>query len=309
MDIGSVRQSLKELAEFWSIDRVSSLAAALAFYTIFSLVPILLICVILIGVFLGEDAAQGRIIDQISGLVGTKAALQIQTMIESSQQTGKSRMPQIIGIVFLIFGASGVFSELQNGLNAIWGVMPKPGRGWLGIVKDRFLSFSMVLGIAFLLLVSMVMSVALSAMSGSLVQMFGGGVYIFIGLDYLISFLIITLLFAMTFKVLPDVILDWMDVWIGAFITAILFTLGKFIVSFYINNSDLISAFGAASSLIIILVWFYFSSQIFFIGVEINKLLVLKKGKPIRPKQSAHLVGKTTIKPENITTDSWLSKS
>ncbi|MGQ3888599.1 YihY/virulence factor BrkB family protein [Legionella sp. CNM-1927-20] len=300
MDIGNVWQSIKELVKFWRIDRVSSLSAALAFYTIFSLAPILLICIVLISFFLGEAAAQGRILDHISGLAGTKAALQIQTMIENSQQADKSKIPQIIGIFFLIFGTTRVFAELQNGLNKIWGVMPKPGRGWLNIIKDRFLSFSMVLGIALLLLVSMVLSVALAAMSSFLIQMFGGSVYIFMILDYIISFLIMTLLFAMLFKVLPDVILDWKDVGIGAFITAILFTLGKFIVSYYINNSGRASVFGAASSLIIILIWFYFSSQILFIGVEINKLLVLKKGKTIKPKESALLVDNNRTNIENI---------
>ncbi len=297
MNIKSIWQSLKDLAGFWSNDRVSSLAAALAYYTIFSLAPILLICIVLIGFFLGEEAAQGRILYQIDGLVGKEAALQIQTMIESSHQTGKSLMPQIMGIVFLIFGASGVFAELQNGLNTIWGVKPNPDRGWVGLVIDRFLSFSMVLGIAFLLLVSMVLSVVLTAMSGFLVQMFGGGVYILLSLDYSISFLITTLLFAMLFKALPDVILEWRDVWMGAFITAILFTLGKFVVGFYLNNSDLASAFGAASSLIMILIWVYYSSQIFFIGVEISKLLVLKQGKRIRPRPSALWVDKNTTAP------------
>ncbi|WP_419420766.1 YihY/virulence factor BrkB family protein [Legionella sp. D16C41] len=301
MNIGSVWQSLKELAKLWSIDRVPSLSAALAFFSIFSLTPILLICIILIDFFLGNAAAQGRILDHISSLVGTKNALQIQAMIENSQQAGKSNLPQIIGILFLIFGTTRVFIELQNGLNRIWGVMPKPGRGLLNIIKDRFLSFSMVLGIALLLLVSMLLSVVLAAMSNFLVQMFGGSVYIFMIMDYIISFLIMTLLFAMLFKVLPDVILDWKDVGIGAFITAILFTLGKLIVSYYINHSGRFSVFGAASSLIIILIWFYFSSQILFIGVEINKLLVLRKGKTITPKKSALLVDnhQTNIKSTN----------
>ncbi|WP_131782809.1 YihY/virulence factor BrkB family protein [Legionella gresilensis] len=300
MNIASFWQSLKELFKFWRTDRVSSLSAALAFYTIFSLAPILLICIILISFFLGEAAAQGRILDHISGLAGEKAALQIQTMIENSQRTGTSKMPQIIGIAFLIFGTTRVFAELQNGLNRIWGVMPKPGRGWFNIIKDRFLSFSMVLGVALLLLVSMTLSVALAAMSNFLIQIFGGSIYLFMILDYIISFLIITLLFTMLFKVLPDVILDWKDVGMGAFITAILFTLGKFIVSYYINNSGRASIFGAASSVIIILIWFYFTSQILFIGVEINKLLVLKKGKTIKPKESAILVDSKRTNIENI---------
>ncbi|STX28483.1 ribonuclease BN [Legionella beliardensis] len=300
MDIRNVWQSIKELVKLWRIDRVSSLSAALAFYTVFSLAPILLICIVLIGFFLGEAAAQGRILEHASDLVGAKAALQIQTMIENSQQAGKSRMPQLIGIALLIFGTTRVFAELQNGLNRIWGVMPKPGRGLLNVIKDRFLSFSMVLGIALLLLVSMVLSVALAAMSSFLIEMFGGNVYFFMRLEYVVSFLIITVLFAMLFKILPDVILDWKDVWIGAFITAILFSLGKFIVSYYINNSGRISIFGAASSVIIILIWFYFSSQILFIGVEINKLLVLKKGKTIKPKESAMLVDENRTNLENI---------
>ncbi|WP_131782821.1 YihY/virulence factor BrkB family protein [Legionella gresilensis] len=290
MNLGSAWQSLKELVKLWRIDRIPSLAAALSFYTLFSLAPILLICIVLIGFFLGEAAAQGRILDHISDLAGTKVASQIQTMIENSQEVSKSKMPQIIGIFFLIFATTRVFAELQNGLNRIWGVMPKPGRGWLNTIKGRFLSFSMVLGIAFLLLVSIILSFSLAAMSSLLVKMFGGSVYNFMILDYIISFLIITLLFAMLFKVLPDVILDWKDVWIGAFITAILFTLGKFIVSYYINHSNRVTIFGAASSLIVILIWFYFSSQILFIGVEINKLLVLKKGKTIQPKETALLV-------------------
>jgi membrane protein len=202
-------------------------------------------------------------------------------MISAADKSGVGVIAQITGIVLLIIGASGVFSEIQSGLNTIWGVKAKSDRKWFSVLKARFLSFSMVLGIAFLLFLSMLISILLTVLMGYLSQWFGGEVYIGLILNYFVSFFITTMLFAMMFKILPDVYIYWSEVWLSAFVTALLFSMGKFLVAIYLNHSNIISAYGAASSLIIILMWVYFVAQIFFIGAEITKILALKKGKKI----------------------------
>jgi len=261
---------LKEALAAWSDDKVPRLGAALAYYTLFSLAPLLIIVVALASLVFGEQAAQGRIADEISGLVGDKGAEAIQEMLQNAgAQKSSGIIATVIGLMTLLFGASGVFGELQDALNTIWRVKPKPGRGILGIIRDRFFSFAMVLGIVFLLLVSLVVSAALAALGK-----FGSGTLptpLLHLVDLVVSIGVVAILFAVLFKALPDVRIAWRDVWVGALATSVLFTFGKILIGLYLGRSSVGSAFGAAGSLVVVLAWIYYSAQIFFFGAELTK--------------------------------------
>jgi membrane protein len=270
----------------WSEDKAPRLGAALAYYTVFSLAPLLVIAVGIAGVFFGEEAARGQIVDQIRGLVGDQGAQAVETMVEhAGRQKTSGVVATAIGLAMLLFGASGVFGELQDSLNTIWGVKPRPGRGLLGVIKDRFASFTMVIGIAFLLLVSLILSAALAALGPRL----GGGtaegaMHIVNGL---VSFGVITVLFAAMYKYVPDVQIQWRDVWVGAAVTSLLFTLGKFAIGLYLGKSSVASAYGAAGSLVILLIWVYYSAQILFFGAEFTKVYAKSYGSGLRPAPDA----------------------
>ncbi|KTD17035.1 YihY/virulence factor BrkB family protein [Legionella jordanis] len=283
---------LKKTLNGWSEDRVSSLAAALAYYTIFSVGPILIIAIAIAGLIFGRDAVQGQLLSKISDIFGAGSAIQIKTMIVSAYNPETSLLAQAVAVIILLFGASGVFGELQTGLNAIWGVEPKPGRGIMGIIKDRFFSFTMVLGIGFLLLVSLILSVVLSMISSYTSHLLPAGEFIAWIINSIISLLGITCLFALIFKILPDVNVFWRDVWLGAFVTSLLFTLGKYLLGIYLVNVNVQDGFGAAGSLIIVLVWVYYSAQILFIGAEFTKAFATRNGRTIKPYPEAILVNK-----------------
>jgi membrane protein len=273
----------------WREDKVPRLGAALAYYTVFSLAPLLIIVISIAGFFFGDEAARGEIVGQFQGLVGEEGGKAIQTMIENAgREKGSGVVATMISVVTLLFGASGVFGELQDSLNTIWGVKPKPGRGILGMLKDRFVSFTMVLGIAFLLLVSLVLSAAIAAMG----TVFGGSdseglLHI---LNFVVSFGVITLLFAAMYKYLPDVKIEWKDVWVGAAVTALLFALGKFAIGLYLGKGSVASAYGAAGSLVILLVWVYYSAQILFFGAEFTKVYAKEYGSGLQPESDAESV-------------------
>ncbi len=279
--------TFKDTFDSWNKDHAPRLGAALAYYTVFSLGPLLIIVIAIAGLVFGTQAVQGQIMGQIQSLVGDQGAAFIQTAIESASKPRDSVIATVIGVVTLLLGALGVFGQLQDALNAIWGVTPKPDRGWKGMLKDRLLSFSMVLVVAFLLLVSLVLSAALTAfftyfgnlapMSATVAQ----GVYFFA------SFLVITLLFALLFKYLPDAEISWGNVWIGAAMTSLLFTIGKFILGFYLGSSAFGSTYGAAGSLVVVLVWVYYSAQILFFGAEFTKVYATRYGKGIVPAPNA----------------------
>ncbi len=281
---GAVLTILKETGSEWSDDKVPRLSAALAYYTIFSLAPVLIIAVAIAGLVFGQDAAQGEIVRQISGLVGKDNAETIQSLLRNAYQPGSGRIATIIGITTLMLGASGVFAELQDALNTIWGVAPKPGRSPFDVVKERVVSFSMVLVIAFLLLASLVVSAVLSALSGVLNVLPGpiSGL-----VDNAVSLSIITLLFAMLFKILPDVKIAWRDVWIGAGITAFLFIIGKSLIGLYLGTSSFSSTYGAAGSLVVLLVWIFYSVQILFLGAEFTKVFARRYGSDVVPASNA----------------------
>ncbi|KTD72719.1 YihY/virulence factor BrkB family protein [Legionella tucsonensis] len=280
---------LKELFNNWSRDRVSSKAAALAYYTLFSLAPILLICIFIVGTIFGEEASRNQILAQASNLIGKEPALQLKEIIQNRAHPTPSSLTRIISFIVLLFTASGVFIEIQVGLNEIWGVKTNPDTGWFAKLKSRFFSFVIVLGIAFLLLVSLILSTGFTLLSNYLNYMISANILMDLIINHLISFFVLTVLFAMIFKFLPDVVLNWRDVWLGALITSLLFTFGKMLIEFYLMQFSRYSIFGAASSLIIILIWVYYSSQIFFIGVEITKIFSINKGKKIKAAENAIL--------------------
>jgi membrane protein len=277
---------LKDIGSGWMEDKVPRLAAALAFYTILSAAPLLVIALAIVGLFLHQDQnVQNQLVDQLSSLVGEEGGQAIQTMIEHASRPGSSIPAMIVGIVVLLAGASGVFAELQDSLNTIWGVMPKPGRGILGTIRDRFLSLVMVFGTGFLLLVSLVISTVLAALT-RFVGLSGVGV---VGqlVNFCVSLVVVTLLFAMIYKFLPDVKITWRDVWIGALATAVLFTIGKLLIGLYLGHASVGSAYGAAGSLVVFVVWVYYSGQILFVGAEFTKVYANRSGSQIRPTENA----------------------
>ena len=259
---------LKDTYTEWSNDQVPRMGAALSYYTIFSIAPLLVIAIAIAGFVFGQKAVQGQITTQIQGLIGPESAHALQTMIQSAHKPAHGVIAPIIGVVVLLIGASGVFAEMQTALNVIWKVDTKAKSGVWNMLKSRFLSFGMVLGIGFLLLVSLMLSAALSAVAGYLQGMMSIPAAVFHVLDFLVSLAVIAGLMAMIFKLLPDVKIPWSDVWVGGILTAILFTIGKFLIGFYIGKSVNMSAYGAAGSIVIILAWIYYSAQLLYFGAE-----------------------------------------
>jgi len=250
--------------------------------------PLLIIIISLSGIFLGQDAAQGKIYDQLSNFIGSNAASQLQTMIQNASLSGKSKFAAIIGIVTLIIGATTVFAQIQDTINYIWGIKPKPKKGWLNFLKNRFLSFSVIIGLAFLLLVSLTLSTLIDGFSDALKAHFPQITVVFLYIiNTLITLIITTLIFGAIFKVLPDAKIRWKDVLTGAITTAVLFMLAKFGISFYISKSNVGTTYGAAGSLVILLLWVYFSAMILYFGAEFTKAYAVEFGAEIRPDDYA----------------------
>ncbi|HEX7190423.1 MAG TPA: YihY/virulence factor BrkB family protein [Thermoanaerobaculia bacterium] len=256
----------------FSDDKAPRLGAALAYYTIFSVGPILLIAVSIAGLVFGQEAAQGGIAAELQGVFGANVATELNTIIASAGRKGSGTIAMIIGIVTLFFGAAGVFGQLKDALNTIWNVEPKKSGGILTTIRERFLSMAMVLGIGFLLLVSLVIDAVISAMGHWISARFPGGEAVFQMLQLLVSLGVITVLFAMIFRYLPDTKVEWRDVWLGAGFTALLFVIGKFALGLWLGKGSLGSAYGAAGSLVILLVWIYWSAQILFFGAEFTQV-------------------------------------
>jgi len=272
---------LKATFKEWSEDKSSRLAAALAYYTVFSLAPLLMIVIIVISFIFGDES-KSVVIDQFQSLVGQEGAKTIQTAIENTNKSqGGGTIASVFSILALIFGASGVFTQLQGALNTVWEVEAKPGKGIWGFLRQRFLSFGMILGICFILMVSLVVSAGLAGFSAYLNRLVPGLGPIGQILNLAISFGVITLLFAMIYRYLPDVKITWKDVWIGSVITALLFVIGKFALGVYIGNGSVGSTYGAAGSIIVLLVWIYYSAQILFFGAEFTQVYAKKYGSRI----------------------------
>jgi membrane protein len=271
-------------------DMALKYSASLSYYTVFSLAPLLLLVISLAGIFLGQDAIQGKVFKEINGLVGNDAAKQIQDMIKHLEMSGKSTISVIIGVVTLIIGATTVFGEIQESINIIWQVKAKPRKAWLKLVKDRLLSGSLIISLGFLLLVSFIINGALLAVSDRLKTFLPDiTVVVFNVVNVVVSFIVITALFGVIFKVLPDVKIGWKDVRSGAVFTAILFMLGRLLIGIYVGMSANSSTYGAAGSLIAILLWVYYTAAILYFGAEFTKAYVDFKGKRIEPAYAVHV--------------------
>jgi membrane protein len=280
---------LKATASEWSRDGAPRLGAALAYYATFSLAPLLIIAIAISGLVFSREAATGQIVGQIQDLVGQDTARAIQAMIEKSNQPATDVFTSLVGIVALLFGASGVFGELQQSLNTIWDIEPKPKRGVMETVKDKFFSFSMVVGTGFLLLVSLIISAALAAIGNIVTGLMPGWEIISQIINFIISLVVITALFAVGFKYVPDAKIAWADVWIGATVTALLFMVGKALIGLYIGYSALSSTYGAAAALAVILVWVYYSAQILFFGAEFTQVYANTYGSRIRSESTGQV--------------------
>ena len=272
----------------WGNDNAARLAAALAYYTVFSLAPLLIIAIAIIGLAFGRDAAQGRIVQQLGGLIGPDSAELVQGMIQQASRPAEGTLAAIIGIVTLVLGATGLFGELQSSLNQIWDVPPKPDGGIGAMIRQRFVSLAMVLGIGFLLLVSLIASTVVSGLSDAIASQVPGLDVLSQVLTFALNFIVSTVLFAMIFKVLPDTHVAWRDVWLGSVITSILFSIGRWLIGLYMGNSSYTSTYGAAGSLVVLLVWVYYSAQILFLGAEFTQVYSRTRGS--RRSESGHLV-------------------
>ena len=276
-------------SQWWNEDRPFELAAALAYYTLFSLAPMLVIAVSVAGFFFGREAAQNQIVETLSGFVGKDAGVVIQTMIEnaSKQQTTDSIFAMLVGVILLLFGAGGVVGQLQSSLNMIWGVEPRPGGGILGFIKERFISYGMVLGVGFLLLVSLVVSAALSAFDKFLGGAAPGASWVLQIVHFLVSLGLIAFMFAAIYRFMPDGRIAWRDVAVGGILTALLFNVGKFFIGLYLGQSSVTSVYGAAGSLVTLLLWIYYSSLIFFFGAELTQVYATRFGSGLIPSPNA----------------------
>lgn len=268
----SWRKTLRDLITNWGLHRCSAQSAALAFYTIFSLAPVLVIAITLAGVAFGEEAVRGQIFEEFEGLMGKDAALLVQEVLKSANRPASGKLPAIIGVVTLLLGATAIFGQLQDALNNVWAVAPKPGAAITTLLLKRLHSFALVIGIGFLLLVSLLLSAALSGFSRYLERVLDLPVDFLQIANFAVSFVIITLLFAMTYRILPDVKIAWRDVWLGSLLTSLLFVVGKTLIGLYLGRTGVASAYGAAGSLVVILLWVYYSSLIFFFGAEFTRV-------------------------------------
>ena len=276
--LGIVWRLVKETVSAWYADFAPSMGAALSYYTLFSLAPLLIIVIAIAGLVLGQEAVQGELFGQLQGLLGDEGATAVQGILGSASDPKSGILATVIGVAFLIFGATSVFGELQSDLDRIWKVPPRQDSGLWSLLRDRLLSFGMVLGIGFLLLVSLIVSAALSALGKWSQGWFAELETVMQAANFLVSFALITGLFAMIYKILPRAPIAWRDVWIGSAVTALLFTIGKFAIGLYIGRSHLSAAYGAAGSLVVVLVWVYYAAQIFLLGAEFTHVYANTRG-------------------------------
>lgn len=278
-------------------DNAFKLSASLSYYTIFAIGPLLLIIMSLAGVFFGKEAVQGKIYGQIKGLVGSEAAVQVQTIIQNISHSQHGTIGAIVGVIVLVIGATGVFTEIQDSINFIWSVKAKPKKGWLKFLINRLISFSLVVSMGFILLVSLIINALMDILSDRLLRFFKDyTIYLFYVINVLFIFVTITGLFAVIFKVLPDARIKWKEALIGAGFTAVLFLLGKFLIGYYLGRSDMGITYGAAASIVIILSWVYYSSLILYFGAEFTKVYAIETGSGIVPNDTAVFIIKKEAK-------------
>jgi membrane protein len=286
----------KDLASVWKItlatfngfldDKGLKFSASLAYYTVFSLAPLMMLLVFILSIYFGHDAFEGKIYPELKGFVGAEGAAQIQSIVKSVQ-LGKSVTAITIGVITLIVGATGIFMEIQDSLNIIWRVKAKPKRGWVKMLTNRLLSFSLVIALGFLLTVSLIINGLLAALAGHLSRYLSHFDFVFNFIDLGITFLVIATLFGIIFKYLPDVKIRFKDVRTGAIFTALLFMLGKYLIGIYIGTMKISSTYGAAGSIIIIFVWIYYTSALLYLGAEFTQVYAEFTGRKIEPAEYA----------------------
>jgi membrane protein len=279
----------KQTAIEWLDDKAPQLGAALAYYTVFSLAPLVLILLAIIGVIFRDDpaGAWSRVTEQMGYFLDRSAVQVVTDIAQEASKPGKSTIATIVGIALALFGASGVFGQLQDALNTIWGVKAKPGQGFMSFLRARFVSFGMLGGVFFMLLVSLTIEAMLKGFSHYVQSALPGGLAIAVSAYLIFDFAVVTVLFAMIFKFLPDAEIEWRDVWIGAMITALLFGVGKWALGLYLGSGAAASAYGAASSLITLLLWIYYSSQILLFGAEFTQVYANWAGRRVKPSEHA----------------------
>lgn len=279
---------LKETFKGFSEHKITKLSGSLAYYTVFSMGPLLVMIISLCGLFLKKEAVEGEVFAVLNGFVGQDTAIQLQEIIKNASLAGKSRIAAIIGSITLLIGATTVFGEIQDSINSIWGLKAKPKRGWLKMLQNRFLSFSVIVSLGFLLLVSLTLSGVIEGISNALQARYPDvTVVAFYIINLVLTLVISAVIFAVIFKVLPDAKIRWRDVIAGALVTAVLFMLGKFGISIYISQTQVGSTYGAAGSLVVLIVWIYYSSIILYLGAEFTKAYAVAYGDDIRPNDYA----------------------
>ena len=286
--MSSVIEIVGETFHEWSEDKASRLSAALAYYTVFSIPPLMVVAIGIASLFTDRATIEEQVVNQAASLMGRQGGEGIQTILQSAEQPGNGELlPTLFGVALLLFGASGVFTQLQDAMNTIFGVKPDPQRGIMGLIKDRFLSFTMVLTIGFILLVSLMLSTVLASFGSFVGGLVTEAEILLWILNFIISFGVFMLLFALIFKTIPDIKIAWRDVLVGAAITALLFKIGEYALGFYFERSDPTSAFGAAGSIILLLLWIYYSAQIIFLGAEFTEVYARRVGSGVQPKENA----------------------
>jgi membrane protein len=289
-------QSIKKAAVGFVDDNITKLSGSLAFYMVFSMGPMLLIIITISSIFLGREAVEGKVYGQIEGFVGHDTALQLQQIIQHAFISGKNKLATIIGFIALLIGATSVFAEMQDSINIIWGIKAKPKEGWVAWLKNRVLSFSVIISLAFLLLVSLGVSALVESFTNHLKGMFPDlTLTVFYILNQILTISTSAFIFAVIFKVLPDANIKWKDVIVGALVTTFLFLLGKFGISFYISKSNIGTTYGTAGSLIVLLLWIYYSAMILYFGAEFTKAYAVEYGDQINPKEYAVTVKQVEI--------------
>lgn len=287
----------KETISEFGADNVVKLSASLAYYTVFSIGPLLLVIISLTGLFFEHELVTGKLYAQISGLIGPNGADQILNIIQNMRKEQTAAKFSIIGAVVLIFGATGVFTDIQDSINYIWSIRAKPKKGWLKYLRNRLLSFSLIIGMGFLLVVSLFVNTLADVLTERLKDIFiSEAVILFKIINLAILYFIISVLFAVIYKVLPDARIRWKDAFIGAWFTGVLFLIGKFLISIYLGSSNIANTYGAAASVIIILSWVYYTAIILYFGAEYTKVYALRRGGGIEPYQTAVFIIKREAK-------------
>lgn len=277
-------------------DNAFKLSASLSYYTLFSLAPMILIFLSIVGFFYGQDAIKGQLYGQINGLIGKEAALQVQEMVQHAQLSGKTGFAGIVGVIMLFIGATGVFAEIQDSINLIWSLKAKPKNGIVKYLINRFLSFSLIVSFGFVFIVSLLVNTLLDAFSQRLSVYFSEStVYIFTVINLGVIWVVMTILFAIIFKVLPDGKVANRDAFMGAGVTALLFMVGKYLIGFYLGQSNISDVYGAAGSIVILLTWVYYSSMILYLGAEFTKIYAMEFGEGIKPASYTVLIKQTEI--------------